>query len=95
VDENHYPILGGVLTFDSVARLRINHYYTRSEAEFREKLLRPRAYNAELRPENLRDQLAEFEDRYGRHDDAILPYVPRVREALAASSARLVGSDTS
>jgi hypothetical protein len=60
--------------------LRINHYYTRSEAEFRDKLEHVRADNAKLR-----ERPRNFAKTVGRErDDAITAYAPALREAIAA-----------
>jgi len=93
VDENHYPILGATTAFTSFSRLRINHYYTRSEAEFRRKLSRLRPDNAAPYPESMWRQFTEtFRDRYGRSDETILRYVPALKERLAATASPAIRS---
>lgn len=82
VDENHQPIgqNPGRTQFTSVSRLRINHYYLKSEDEARAKLARPMAIGG-LRPheyETLRRELDE------ESDETILRYLPELREALAS-----------
>lgn len=58
-------------------RFRINHYVSKSEAEARAKMLRPRADNGELRNIDLLDPLLN-----AVHDPAILPWVPVLKERL-------------
>ena len=79
VDEHKRPIDGWVTQEFTYEKLRINHYYTRSEAEFLDKLERVRADNAQLRkrPKDPRGALGK--DR----DETITAYAPAVREALA------------
>ena len=79
VDEHKRPIDGWFTQEFTAERLRINHYYTRSEAEFRNKLAHERADNA-----TLREPPANWERLSGRErDDAITAYAPALREALA------------
>lgn len=83
VDEHKRPIDGWFTPEFTLERLRINHYYTRSEAEFRQKLKHVRADNAKLREEP-----ANWARITGREEDAaITAYVPALREALAARPA--------
>jgi hypothetical protein len=92
VDENHYPILGATMGFNSFSRMRINHYYTRSEEEFREKLARPRPDNAEAYPEELWQLCVEdLPSIFEATDEAILRYVAPLKQALSAMSPALVG----
>jgi len=79
VDEHKQPIDGWFTNEFTLERLRINHYYTRSEAEFLYKLEHVRADNAQLRerPQN-------FARITGRErDEAITAYAPALREAIA------------
>jgi hypothetical protein len=93
VDENHYPILGGIRAFNSLERLRINHYYTRSEEEYRKKLGRLQPDIAEPYSEHLWKLHTEtLPSMYESSDDAILGYVAPLKEALAAFPSSLVGS---
>jgi hypothetical protein len=82
VDENHQPIgqNSGRTQFTSVERLRINHYYLKSEEEARAKLARPMAIGG-LRPIDFETLRRELD---GETDEAILRYVPALREALAS-----------
>jgi hypothetical protein len=60
--------------------LRINHYYTKSEQELREKWAAVRADTGELRPP---PDLSKLENLNRRRDERILIYLPALREALA------------
>jgi Glycosyltransferase family 92 len=77
-DENGYPIGPGHFTNSiSIERLRVNHYYSKSESEFSRK-------RAGRRPDTgmggvLHSEAATGEER----DEAIVAYAPRVRGALA------------
>jgi len=89
VDENKGEITGPpyALTDDvSLSRLRVNHYATKSEEEFRRKLERGPADStvpkSELMSEaNIARRLRKFDEVT---DEAILRYVPALREALTA-----------
>ena len=95
VDENHYPILGATTAFTSFSRLRINHYYTRSEAEFRAKLDRLRPDNAAPYPEQIWQQfVTALQNRGDTRDETILRYVPLLKERLAATASPLIRSMT-
>jgi hypothetical protein len=81
VDERKRPIEGpDYARTDEVSRalLRVNHYWTKSEEEFREKLTRRRSDSGDLR--------RQVEPRPGDdEDDAILQYLPALREAVKAA----------
>ena len=95
VDENHYPILGATTAFTSFSRLRINHYYTRSEAEFRAKLNRLRPDNAAPYPAELWEQYATtLQNGYDVPDETILRHVPLLKQRLAATASPLIRSST-
>jgi hypothetical protein len=79
VDENGYPIHGDATKSLSLERLRINHYYTRSEEELRAKLEVPRADYGQARPGTWEVAKDEYNDE---HDDLITAYAPQVRAAL-------------
>jgi hypothetical protein len=83
VDENHYPFAGAVTKSTSFERFRINHYYTKSEAEFLAKMERPKmdAHGGKS-GSRLVDQLRAEELELGVTDDTILGYVDSVRERL-------------
>jgi hypothetical protein len=117
VDENHRPVPSGRTQSVSLSRLRINHYWLKSEAEFREKWEkkprpqtgRPRSERvphrqaalaaAGARPrtvpkgpprsEEVRPDFERLDKKFNaERDEAILPYVPAVRAALAARAGR-------
>lgn len=71
---------GPVPQFAWFQDLRVNHYYTRSEAEFEAKLGREQAHSGELRNERAGRRAME---EATVHDDTIAAYGPAVREALA------------
>ena len=89
VDETGAPLEGPPFSFTESVHfdlLRVNHYYTKSEQEFRDKLAKPKAHGPEyqvpvIEQERLARQIAtlnEVEDR------TILAYLPALREALEA-----------
>jgi hypothetical protein len=82
VDERKQPIDGWVTDEYTFDRLRINHYYTRSEAEFADKLDHVRADNAEFRKRPKNPVVGK------ERDDTITAYAPELREAIS----RRVGS---
>ena len=91
VDENGYPIHRDATKSVSFERLRINHYYTRSEEELREKLERRQKLSAtgtppwQARPVDWERAKEEFNDE---HDDLIAAYGPEVRTALERAPAK-------
>jgi hypothetical protein len=80
VDENHYPVHGAQTKSVSFARLRVNHYVTKSEEEAEAKLGAPPHFLRKWRGARLEDEFPR------RPDDAIAPYVVQVREALARTA---------
>lgn len=85
VDEDHVPLPWGLTPAHSAKRLRINHYYTRSEKELEEKFARRRADTDELRESRYLKAIRET-DSFNKIDDPILArYGPAVRAALEAS----------
>jgi hypothetical protein len=88
VDETELPLRDGHAEAESCDVLRVNHYFTRSNEERLEKLHRPRAGGGKLRPEVIRERQGIREDRrFGVEDDAILGYLPALREELARAAA--------
>jgi hypothetical protein len=81
VDENHYPIFGGQTKSVSFARLRINHYFTKSVEEYRESSNRKRPDPAMVEREFDPGRLSRWED-VAERDEAILQYLPALRRAL-------------
>ena len=82
-DLDMYP----VPAFAPFDLLRINHYWTKSEEEFKEKLSRPW-------PSTGQSHRAPFEragsltgEGFATTDEAILQYLPALREAIAAREA--------
>jgi hypothetical protein len=85
VDENHFPIGESAVSKSvSFERLRINHYESKSEEHWLAKSRTKRAGGVPrpLKSERDLELKREDEKRYGRPDDAILRYVPRLRRAL-------------
>jgi hypothetical protein len=86
VNENHEPFEGAFTKDVSFSRLRVNHYWLKSEEEATKKFTRPRADNGLLRdPPDFAGMDRVLNEQF---DDAITTYVPRLRERLAAASDR-------
>ena len=89
VDENRFPVIGSTSTYISDSRFRLNHYFTKSEEEWRAKISRRRPDIGEFREEESIERTIGFEGSATR-DETILPYVPllrpRVEQATQASS---------
>jgi glycosyl transferase family 92 len=85
VDENHDPVEGPETASPSVSRLRINHYWTKSLAEFEAKLAMRRAdtgvYRQDVQEEDLLRTMKQL-DQKAEPDDAILRYLPQLRAAV-------------
>jgi hypothetical protein len=82
VDENGYPIVGAQTSYISFSRFRLNHYFTKSEAEFRTKLTHNRPdFGEERDPERLARQLEALTE-LGETDRDILQFVPALRALL-------------
>jgi hypothetical protein len=85
VTENGYAVHSNVTKSASFERLRLNHYYSKSEEELRAKHERRTAdYAWERRPLPDSEELAARESELSVRDEAILPYVEPLRAALAA-----------
>jgi hypothetical protein len=67
--------------------LRINHYWTKSEAEFRAKLSRPWAHTGKPSGTPFERARTIAGEGFGVECDAILQYLPALREALATPQA--------
>jgi Glycosyltransferase family 92 len=65
--------------------LRINHYWTRSEEEFREKLARPWPHTGERHQAPFERGITITSDGHATTDETILQYLPALRAALTAS----------
>jgi hypothetical protein len=94
VDENRRAIRGprfGATDPVSFSKLRVNHYWTKSEEEFMRKRSRgwPIAHERDRRREAPRmlpqKTLDSLEEQF---DDTITMYVPDLRRALAATAAK-------
>ncbi len=89
VDETGGPVDGPPWSFTAEVHfdlLRVNHYYTKSEQEFRTKLAKPKAHGPKYQVpvaerERLEPAIAALNDI---EDRTILAYLPRLREALDA-----------
>jgi hypothetical protein len=86
VDENGRPLDESAPNRSdvSLSLLRVNHYLTKSEEEYREKAAQWTAAGmprSKLRPAE--QQPGWLESLQGEYDDAITAYVPDLREALA------------
>jgi hypothetical protein len=66
----------------SFARLRVNHYYIKSEEQWTAKREAPMANSGRSR-----GQPPEVAEKYSVRDETITAYVPALREALAATAA--------
>ena len=81
VDENKYPIHGVRTRAPSSERLRVNHYFTKSIEEYRARSALPSAVGG---PKRVVPWMADLDSvPPGDHDDAILRFVPALREALS------------
>jgi hypothetical protein len=89
VDENKQPLEPSNST-DSVSfsRLRVNHYWTRSAEEYREKLSRPTPDVGKVRELNDRQFARRLKVLDEVTDRTIQIYVPELRSALAELEAR-------
>jgi hypothetical protein len=95
VDENKYPILSYYTKSVSFSRLRVNHYFTKSLSEYRERSARTRPDQVSSQRRVGPERVLEAERTAGERDETILTYLPALREALsqgpegAVSPARL------
>ena len=64
----------------SFSRLRINHYYTKSEEEFMRKVARRRVGGAVMEPFDPED-FRQAEERTGEPDETILIYLDSLEES--------------
>jgi hypothetical protein len=83
VDENQRPIERWHTESPSYTKLKVNHYWTMSEAECRRKL---ELWSTTGRPRNWNMFRALLDDLDEVYDDEITRYAPAVREALEARS---------
>jgi hypothetical protein len=96
VDENH-ELVGdprpSMSKTESFSRLRINHYATKSEEEFRAKVARGPADSSVPRSERFTPAQLEKQARRFRdvEDRTIQMYLPALREELARVEQRALG----
>jgi len=85
VDENHRPIDTKRSRTEEVsfAKLRVNHYWTKSEEEFQRKLARPRVDNGRLRNVTERQARRMIEMTNAVEVRTIQMHLPALKEALA------------
>jgi hypothetical protein len=89
VDENFRPLDRESAASVSFERLRINHYWTKSEQEALEKFARPRPDDGKPYPEKRTiEHLRSLEERMGERDETILRYVPALRKAVDEANRR-------
>ena len=88
VDENGYPVYWNKTTSPSFARLRVNHYFARSEQELRAKHARRTSDRAASVRQLPRSE--ELQRRYatGVRDLTIQRYLPELRAALERRAGR-------
>jgi hypothetical protein len=88
---HHFPLRGDAVGEDrlptnfvdrkrSADLLRINHYYTKSKAEFERKLQIPRPSTGLLRERTVPDDAVR--------DETILQFAPQLRELLSRRTSR-------
>jgi hypothetical protein len=85
VDENGYPVSSKWIFTKSTSfeRLRINHYFARSEADLRAKHATRGGVEGTLPRSGTLQRM-----NAGVHDETILAYLPRLREALRRRGVR-------
>jgi Glycosyltransferase family 92 len=88
VDENKKEFEGWIAPSNTFERLRVNHYFTKSEEEALEKFTRPQAGTGELRPELSLESLRKRNERFARPDNAIQRWLPELKEEMARLAAR-------
>jgi hypothetical protein len=87
VDENGYPITGGVTKTESRSKLQLNHYMTKSYEEFAQRAGRVRPNRARSGGDFRREldlELLRQRDEMAELDEAILQYVPDLKEKLGS-----------
>lgn len=85
VNEEHYPMSPGLrCTFARGERIRINHYFVRSQQDFEEKLLRGRGANADPAAAYQHIMFYESARRECVTDVVIQRFLPDLEESLAA-----------
>ena len=89
MDETGAPVEGPPFSFTESVHfdlLRVNHYYTKSEQEFQDKLAKPKAHGPEYQVPVADEQRLDrqIETLNEVEDKTILRYLPALREALEA-----------
>jgi hypothetical protein len=92
VDENFHPLTSDWTTYVSFSRLRINHYHTKSEEEFRVKCSRPQPSGRLPRGALYFERTMNRLMGSGQVDHAILGYLPALRKLLARAPAAIARS---
>ena len=88
VDETGFPVRGVRTKSVSFAKLRVNHYYTRSLEEFRSKRAREAADTGALRP--WREMAVRIgEQGLGIEDDTVTVFAEQLRRELEARFVRV------
>jgi hypothetical protein len=82
VDENENPIESIRTVALSHERLRVNHYWTKSEEEARFKFAKPWAGRGQRRDTPKFERLASLEQRRSEPDETILIYLSQLRDAI-------------
>jgi len=82
VDENEQPLDGTFAASQSCAALRINHYYTKSDEELLLKFSRLHAGGRMREGPSFPGKGIKDDRRFGVPDDAILRYVPALKQEL-------------
>jgi hypothetical protein len=82
VDENEQEFEGWVAQSNTFDRLRVNHYFTKSEEEALEKFTRPQAGTGKLRPELTLNGLRRRNEQFAVPDHTIQPWLPDLRAGL-------------
>jgi hypothetical protein len=83
VDENGYPIHSYYTKSVSFDRLRVNHYFTKSLEEHRARSGRARPDSIGSRRFITPEEVERLERERSEQDEAILAYLPALRERLA------------
>jgi glycosyl transferase family 92 len=84
IDENHHPVEHMITDFLSFEKLRVNHYFTRSKREFREKFKTVRAdTGVQRRPPDRPLNVEKMDSVLSHvHDDVLAQYASQLRESL-------------
>jgi hypothetical protein len=80
VTEEHLPLSSAITDHVSVAKLRINHYFTRSREDMYQKMLRGRACDKSLRTWDF----LKSGDRNEVEDVTIQRFLPQLKQAIEA-----------